>query len=170
MRIWFKWIFAKPKNRTSLRLGTCIWINTSLLFFQSFLVLPAQYLLTYHRDACMYWALLSFPTFVCEHQTLLILVIDQFLLSAPSFKCSRAFVYILSFHRKERFSHEGQENIIGESSLTSFWAANSSTMGPRLFFKFIKINLLKFRFMKSLHQTAIWKNSNFCANSARSKT
>ena len=36
--------------------------------------------------------------------------------------------------------------------------------------KFLKINLPKFRFIESLHHTAILKNLNFCANSARSKT
>ena len=34
----------------------------------------------------------------------------------------------------------------------------------------LKINLLKFRFIESLCHTAILKNLNFCANSARSKT
>ena len=34
----------------------------------------------------------------------------------------------------------------------------------------LKINLPKFRFMESLRHTAILKNLNFCANSARSKT
>ena len=35
---------------------------------------------------------------------------------------------------------------------------------------FVKINLLKFRFIEKLCHTAIVKNLNFCANSARSKT
>ena len=33
----------------------------------------------------------------------------------------------------------------------------------------VKINLLKFRFIESLRHTAILKNLNFCANSAKKK-
>ena len=107
------------------------------------------------------------------NQVIFILIVFELLFTIcfhekPNCEFSRIFYQLDNFYLFLLFH---KNNLIGlKKSKFEIGFSWKHVVSSNSILKILKINLLKFRFMESLCHTAILKNLNFCANSARSKT